>query len=70
MFSRQLEQLARQRDCERPAAGSTPATTRGAHGPHGTDGPAPRRAPGRTIRSQTGWALVAVGLRLAQSGGR
>jgi len=57
MFSRQIEQLARQRDAERPVA--PPAAPAAAAGP-GTAG--------HTLRNQTGWALVAIGLRLAGSG--
>jgi hypothetical protein len=59
MFSRQLDQLARERHADRAAqtarAHSTKATSTG-------------RPP--TIRSQTGWAIVSIGLRIAASGNR
>jgi|HubBroStandDraft_6_1064221.scaffolds.fasta_scaffold4957970_2 hypothetical protein len=58
MFSRQIEQLARQADSERPAA-RVPLQRS-----------AEQRVPRQTIRSQTGWALVSVGLKLAASDGR
>jgi hypothetical protein len=65
MYSRQLEQLARQHQGElrtakhrarRASSAASPATT----------GHEPRKP----IRSQTGWALVALGLRIAESGRR
>jgi hypothetical protein len=65
MYSRQLEQLARQRPSE------LAATTRRTH--RSRTGPSPavtRQRPRKPIRSQTGWALVALGLRIAESGGR
>ncbi len=57
MISRQLEQLARQRTDElcSMARHVRPAAA------------SERKHP---IRTQTGWALVAIGLRLAASGGR
>jgi hypothetical protein len=58
MFSRQIEQLARQADAERPT------------GSLAVQPPAGGRVPRQTIRSQTGWALVSVGLRLAAPGTR
>jgi len=58
MFSRQLEQLARQRDLERGGRPAIPAAA------------ARAAAPRQTIRSQTGWALVAIGLRIAASSSR
>jgi len=58
MYSRQLEQLATRRPSE------LKATTRSA-------GPArPARTARKPLRRQTGWALVSIGLRLAESGNR
>jgi hypothetical protein len=57
MNSRQLEQVARQRTTELTAPRSAISPTRGAG-----------NAPGASIRSQAGWALVSIGLRLADSG--
>ena len=62
MYSRQLEQIASQR----------PAELRALRAPAGPGRPAraaagPQRKP---IRTQTGWALVSIGLRLAASGNR
>ena len=56
MYSRQLEQIARQRTTElttkRPQLrAAQPAAT-------------------RSIRSNTGWAIVAIGLRIAEPGSR
>jgi hypothetical protein len=58
MYSHQIEQLARQRTGElrRTAAGRR---ARVAH-----------RLPGAGIRNRTGWTLIAIGLRLAESGHR
>jgi hypothetical protein len=68
MYPRQLEQLARQRPSElratthpgRPArrisSAASPAAT--------------RHEPRKPIRSHTGWALVALGLKIAESGSR
>ncbi|HET9895528.1 MAG TPA: hypothetical protein VFQ44_11420 [Streptosporangiaceae bacterium] len=53
MFSRQYEQLARQRTTERTSR----ATVAGP----------PRNS---VIRHNAGWALVAIGLRIAESGDR
>jgi hypothetical protein len=58
MYSRQLEQLASRRQSELSQAART-----------GRQAEA-RRAARPPIRSQTGWALVALGLRIAASGGR
>jgi hypothetical protein len=58
MYSRQLEQLARRRQGELRETART-----------GRPGTA-RRPARRLIRNQTGWALVALGLRIAASGGR
>jgi hypothetical protein len=62
MYSRQLEQLARQRGRElseiprsRPTATPTRASGRPAR---------------KLLRNQTGWALVSIGLRIASSGDR
>ncbi len=54
MYSRQVEQLARQRSSEL------------ATHPAGLTGP-PRSG---TIRTQAGWTIVAIGLRIAESGSR
>ncbi len=58
MFSRQTEQLARQQDSERPMMRNPVQPPPGHH------------VPRQTIRTQTGWALVSVGLKLASSGSR
>jgi len=58
MYSRQLEQLASQRTSE------LKSTTRPVR-------PARRtRSATKPLRRQTGWALVSIGLRLAESGNR
>ena len=58
MYSRQLEQLASQRPRE------LKATTRSAR-------PASHaRSVSKPLRRQTGWALIWIGLRLAESGNR
>jgi hypothetical protein len=62
MFSLQIEQLARQRQAEREAQIDRAQTVRSATA---TQKPA---APG--IRRQTGWAIVSIGLRIAESGNR
>jgi hypothetical protein len=56
MYSHQLEQLARQRTAElqRQAGGSRARVS--------------RRLPGNTIRNRTGWTLISIGLRIAESG--
>ncbi len=54
MHSRQYEQLARQRTTELTASRAGMASP-------------PRHS---TIRSNAGWAIVAIGLRIAQSGDR
>ncbi len=61
MYSRSLEQLASQR----PRELRTPARQAGQAGPV-----SPARARRRPLRRQTGWALVSIGLRLAESGNR
>ncbi len=58
MYSRSLEQLASDHPRELQA---TAKTARSA---------SPARVPGRPLRRQTGWALVSIGLRLAESGNR
>jgi hypothetical protein len=58
MYSRQLEQLARQRPQELKAASRSARQAR------------PARMPSRPLRRHTGWALVSIGLRLAESGSR
>ncbi len=55
MYSRQIELLARQRTDE--------LTSRSTHAQHATT----MRGSRRLIRSQAGWALVSIGLRLAGS---
>lgn len=60
MYSRQLEQIATQHTAElrsRPAAAARTV-------------PASTHHQRRPIRTQTGWALVSLGLRLAESGSR
>ncbi len=57
MYPRQLEQLARHRPRELRA--STPVRTA-----------ATARGTKKPLRSQTGWALVSIGLRIAASGNR
>ena len=58
MYSRSLEQLASQRPRElrAPARQCGPVS--------------PARARRRPLRRHTGWALVSIGLRLAESGNR
>jgi hypothetical protein len=57
MFPRQLDEVARQRMQQPgPQAGLGRAAARG-------------RGESRRIRRHTGWTLVAIGLRLAGSGG-
>ncbi len=65
MYSRQLEQLARQRPDELRATTHRTRRTRAAASPAATS-----HQPRKPIRSQTGWALVALGLRIAESGRR
>jgi len=57
MYSRQLEDLARQRARELRGATRRKAATTTARSQ-------------RPLRSQTGWALVWIGLRIAESGSR
>jgi hypothetical protein len=61
MNSRQVEQLATQRYAELTAARAAARSRRT------TRTAGPQRKP---IRTQTGWALVSIGLRLAASGSR
>lgn len=68
MFSRQIEQLARQADSERQAARVPLQRSADHRGPRHRSAEA--RVPRQTIRSQAGWALVSVGLKLAASDGR
>jgi len=65
MYSRQLEQLAGQRQAELRATSHRTRPARAEAGPPG-GGHAPRKP----IRNQTGWALVALGLKIAESGSR
>jgi hypothetical protein len=58
MYSRQLEQLASQRPRELQETTTSSRHARLA------------RAPSRPLRRQTGWALIWIGLRLAESGNR
>lgn len=62
MFSRQIEQLASQRNAERAAQA---ARTRDTRSIDSGRTPAPAG-----LRSQTGWAIVSIGLRIAESGDR
>lgn len=58
MYSRSLEQLASERQRELRAQAKP-------------DRRASRASrPGKPLRRQTGWALVSIGLRLAESGSR
>jgi len=66
MYSRQIEQVASRRPSElRQAAqqnrarSATHAAARG-----------PRRFPRKPLRQQTGWALISLGLRIAESASR
>ncbi|HEX9064250.1 MAG TPA: hypothetical protein VF843_04030 [Streptosporangiaceae bacterium] len=61
MYQRQLEDIASKR----------PAELRAMHEParRGRSGRTPVK-PRKPIRTQTGWALVSIGLRLAGSGNR
>ena len=61
-MSRQVEQLARQRNAERDAQIAK------AHATKTVDQSRPAASPG--LRSQTGWAIVSIGLRIAESGNR
>ena len=65
MYSRQLEQLAAQHQAELRATNHRTRPARAKTGPaaggHGLRKP---------IRNQTGWALVALGLKIAESSGR
>ena len=75
MYSRQVEQLARQASAERTArasaasqrsAGSNPASQHRATGQV-----RPAVSPASTsLRRNTGWAIVSIGLRIAESGNR
>ncbi len=64
MHSYQLEQLARLRTDELRCA----AERRARAGRGRADRGRSRRDPGCTMRKRAGWALVAIGLRLAESG--
>jgi hypothetical protein len=61
-MSRQVEQLARQRNAERDAQIAK------AHATKAIDPNRPATQNG--LRSQTGWAIVSIGLRIAESGNR
>lgn len=63
MYSRQLEQLAGQRQAELRATNRRTRPARAEAGPPGGG-----RGPRKPIRNQTGWALVALGLKIAESG--
>lgn len=56
MNSRLVEQLARQHHAELVAKASRPRPAN------------PRKHRGPSLRSNTGWAIVAIGLRIAESG--
>jgi hypothetical protein len=62
MFSRQIEQLASQRNAERAAQTAKVHLTRTVD-----SGRTPAPA---GLRTQTGWAIVSIGLRIAESGNR
>lgn len=61
-MSRQVEQLARQRNAERDASIAK------SHATKTVDRSRPAVSPG--LRSQTGWAIVSIGLRIAGSENR
>ena len=69
MYSRQIEQLARQRTTElrELTSGITHARNMTSDDTATAQNAASRRGRGRHIRNQTGWALVSLGLRLAES---
>ena len=56
MNPRLVEELARQRHAEAIATTSKPLPAK------------PHRRRGPSLRSHTGWAIVAIGLRIAESG--
>jgi hypothetical protein len=56
MNPRLVEELARQRHAELIAKASKPRPA------------SPRKHHGPSLRSNTGWAIVAIGLRIAESG--
>jgi hypothetical protein len=58
MNPRLVEELARQRHAEATATLSTPRPAR------------PRKHHGPTLRRNAGWVIVAIGLRIAESGNR
>lgn len=58
MYSRQFEQLARQRHAGLAASTQRPVP------------PCLRKRGRPSLRASTGWAIVAIGLRIAESGGR
>ena len=64
MISRQLEQLARERNAERDAQ------TAKVHAARSTAATQASQPAHSGIRSRTGWAIVAIGLRIAESGNR
>lgn len=66
MICRQLEQIAHQRNADLRAAAAKAASMSAA-----AARPKPASPPRQGgIRTNTGWALVAIGLRIAQSGNR
>jgi hypothetical protein len=71
MYTGQLEQLARQRIAELPAktTATRPAGQRRQRTQTRADAArSSRGSSGGSLRTSTGWALVSIGLRLAQSG--
>jgi len=75
MFSLQIEQLARQRQAEREARIAKAQVVRAASTAGGSGGSSLRASTApkpiaRGIRRQTGWAIVSIGLRIAESGNR
>jgi hypothetical protein len=90
MYSRQVEQLARQANAERTARSSA-ASQRSASRSQASQRSATQRSAGRSqasqhraagqarpaaspastsLRRNTGWAIVSIGLRIAESGNR
>jgi hypothetical protein len=65
MYSRQLEQLAAQHQAELRATNHRTSRAEAETGPAGGG-----HGPTKPIRNHTGWALVALGLKIAESGRR
>jgi hypothetical protein len=73
VISRQLEQLARQRNAELEASVLKAASLRAAAARPAASEPryrSRRSIAGSRFRTAVGWAIVAIGLRIAESGSR